>query len=70
MVSLIRHAHISVAMITVPATAAQAVADLLVKAEIRAILNYTPTILNVPEGVRVQNIDPVIHLQRMTYYLD
>jgi redox-sensing transcriptional repressor len=70
MVSLIRRANISIAMITVPATAAQAVTDLLVKAEIRAILNYTPTILNVPAGVRVQNIDPVIHLQRMTYYLD
>jgi NADH/NAD ratio-sensing transcriptional regulator Rex len=26
--------------------------------------------LNVPSGVRVQYIDPVTHLQRMTYYLD
>ncbi len=61
---------IRVAMLTVPAAAAQEVADRLVKAGVRAILNYTPASLVVPEGVRVQNIDPVIHLQRMTYYLD
>jgi redox-sensing transcriptional repressor len=69
LISQVRTAHILVAMITVPAHEAQPVADILVKAGIRAILNYAPTILNVPEGVRVQNIDPVVHLQRMTYYL-
>lgn len=70
LVSQVKQARIHVAMMTVPAAAAQPVADLLVKAGIRAILNYAPVILNVPEGVRVQNIDPVVHLQRMTYYLD
>lgn len=60
---------IKVAMITVPATAAQEVADQLVKAGVKAILNYAPISLNVPEDVRVQYIDPVTHLQRMTYYL-
>ena len=61
---------IKIAMLTVPATAAQETADQLVKAGIKAILNYAPTSLNVPPGVRVQYIDPVTHLQRMTYYLD
>jgi redox-sensing transcriptional repressor len=70
LITQVRAAHIHVAMITVPAAAAQAVTDILVKAGIRAILNYAPAILNVPEGVRVQNIDPVVHLQRMTYYLE
>jgi redox-sensing transcriptional repressor len=37
---------------------------------VRAILNYAPISLNVPSNVRVQYIDPVAHLQRMTYYLD
>ncbi len=63
-------AGIKMAMIAVPANAAQGVADLLVDAGIRAILSYAPVNLNVPQGVRVQNIDPSIHLQRMTYYLD
>lgn len=63
-------AGIKMAMIAVPAQAAQQVADLLVDAGIRAILSYAPVNLNVPAGVRVQNIDPSSHLQRMTYYLD
>ncbi len=60
---------IKLAMITVPASDAQEVADQLVKAGVKAILNYAPISLNVPEDVKVQYIDPVTHLQRMTYYL-
>lgn len=60
---------IKLAMIAVPAETAQEVADLLVAAGVTGILNYAPINLNVPEGVHVQYIDPVIHLQRMTYYI-
>jgi redox-sensing transcriptional repressor len=56
-------------MIAVPAQTAQQVANQLIEAGIRAILNYAPINLNVPEGVHVQHIDPVVHMQRMTYYL-
>jgi redox-sensing transcriptional repressor len=66
----LKQSKIKIAMLTVPATAAQETADQLVKAGIKAILNYAPTSLNVPRGVHVQYIDPVTHLQRMTYYLD
>ncbi len=66
----IKQNKIKVAMLTVPAPAAQEMADQLVKAGVKAILNYAPISLNVPSGVRVQYIDPVTHLQRMTYYLD
>jgi redox-sensing transcriptional repressor len=61
---------VKIAMLTVPATAAQEMAEQLVKAGVKAILNYAPISLNVPRNVRVQYIDPVTHLQRMTYYLD
>lgn len=70
MVEAIRSAGIKVAMLSVPAAVAQEVAEQLVNAGIRAILNYAPITLNVPPNVYVQYIDPVIHLQRMTYYLD
>lgn len=60
---------IKIAMIAVPAQHAQQVANQLVEAGVRAILNYAPISLTVPDGVRVQYIDPVIHMQRMTYYL-
>jgi redox-sensing transcriptional repressor len=66
---LIREAKIKVAMITVPAVEAQSVAEQLVKAGVRAILNYAPINLNLPPEVHVEYIDPLIHLQRMTYYL-
>ena len=70
MVACIRTAQIRIAMLAVPAANAQEVADQLIEAGIKAILNYAPISLNVPEDVHVQYIDPVIHLQRMTYYLD
>jgi redox-sensing transcriptional repressor len=53
---------IKVAMIAVPASHAQEVANRLIEAGIRAILNYAPISLNVPENVHVQYIDPVVHL--------
>ena len=68
-IDTIQEAGIKVAMLTVPASAAQDVTDMLVKAGVKAILNYAPISLNVPEDVRVQHIDPATHLQRMTYYL-
>lgn len=70
LVETIRARQIQIAMIAVPAEHAQEVADMLVEAGIKAILNYAPISLNVPDNVRVQYIDPVVHLQRMTYYLD
>lgn len=65
----IRSSGIQVAMLAVPSNQAQAVADQLVEAGIRAILCYAPTSINVPSTVRVQYIDPVLHLQRMTYHV-
>jgi redox-sensing transcriptional repressor len=66
----IRGSGTRVAMLCVPASAAQEVTDLLVEAGVRAIMNYAPISLSVPAGVRVQYLDPSIGLQRMTYYLD
>jgi redox-sensing transcriptional repressor len=69
MVEEIHRRSIRVAMLAVPALQAQAVADQLVQAGVRAILCYAPTSLKLPKDVQVQYIDPVLHLQRMTYYL-
>ena len=70
MKDLIRQHGITLAMIAVPAEAAQQVADALVAAGVRGLLNYAPINLSVPEGVKVQYIDPVVHLQRITYYVE
>lgn len=60
---------IAVAIVAVPASAAQTVVDALVEGGVQAILNYAPITVTVPPEVRMQYIDPVTHLQRMTYYL-
>ena len=60
---------IKIAIVAVPAPVAQEVADKLVDAGVKAILSYAPITLSIPDTVRVQYIDPVTHMQRMTYYL-
>ena len=70
MAAAIKKAGIKVAMVAVPADNAQIVADELAKTDVTAILCYAPICINVPEGVRVQYIDPATHLQWMTYYLE
>jgi redox-sensing transcriptional repressor len=58
-----------IAIVAVPAGAAQGVVNALAEGGVKAILNYAPITVSAPPGVQVQYIDPVIHLQRMTYYL-
>ena len=67
--NIISEHGIKMAIIAVPAIAAQKVADKLIEAGIKAILNYAPITLSTPDNIQVQYIDPVMHLQRMTYYL-
>ena len=69
LVEQVRRKRIHVAMLAVPAAVAQDVTDRLVEAGIHAILCYAPTSIAVPDRVKVQYIDPVLHLQRMTYHL-
>jgi redox-sensing transcriptional repressor len=69
MTETIKAAGIQIAMLAVPADQAQNVANQLVEAGVRAILCYAPISLNLPASVRIQYIDPSVHLQRMTYYL-
>ena len=59
-----------IAIIAVPAVGAQDVADVLVEAGIKSLLCYAPTTLTLPKEIRVEYIDPVIHFQHMTYYLE
>ena len=60
---------IDIGIVAVPAAAAQRVIDTLVKGGVRAILNYAPLAVQVPPSVHVRDIDPVLQLQAMTFYL-
>lgn len=61
--------EVTVAILTVPSVAAQKIADQLVEAGIKAILNFTPARLDVPDKVRVHHIDLSVELQALVYFL-
>lgn len=70
MAALIKREGVRIAILAVPTAAAQDTTDLLVDAGIKSILSYAPINLNVPPDVQVLYSDPVVELQRMTYYLE
>lgn len=60
---------IEVAILTVPAAAAQDMADKLIACGIKGILNFTPARLTIPDGVRIHHIDLSVELQSFVYFL-
>jgi len=69
LVDFVKEKGIKMAMIAVPASAAQSVCDALVAAGIKTILNFAPVLLTVPDSIRVQNSDVTAELQALAYYL-
>jgi redox-sensing transcriptional repressor len=65
----LRERDIHIGIVAVPAAYAQEVFDRLVACGVKAILNYAPVTAQVPANVKVRNIDPVLALQSMTYYI-
>jgi len=61
------HEHI-IGIIATPGSAAQEVADRLVAAGVNSILNFAPTLLQVPRGVRVRKVDLAVELQILSFY--
>mgnify|MGYP001254401216 FL=1 len=61
--------HVDIGIITVSSEYAQNVADLLIKGGVAAILNYTPSRIQVPKEIELKNINPILFLQSMTYHL-
>ncbi len=68
-ISTLKKKNIPLAIITVPASAAQEVANKLVAAGIKGILNFAPYYLDVPKKVKVITIDIAMDLARLPYYL-
>ena len=65
----IRERKVKLAILSVPVTVAQEVANELVAAGIQAILNFAPTLLQVPDGVVVNNVDLAIELENLSYFI-
>jgi redox-sensing transcriptional repressor len=65
---IVREHDALIGVIATPAGAAQQVADAMVDAGIRSILNFAPAALAVPDGVSVRKVDLAVELQILTYY--
>ena len=60
--------NVKMAILTVPAIAAQEVANRLIGAGITGILNFSPIVLSVPEEVMVNNVNLAIELENLSYF--
>jgi redox-sensing transcriptional repressor len=66
--ALVQQTHAHIGVIATPADAAQAVAERLVAAGIRSILNFAPVVLTVPIGVEVRKVDLGVELQILAFH--
>jgi len=67
--TFIRENDVKMAIVTVPAHSAQGVANKIVEAGVQAILNFSPTLLQVPEDVSVNNVDLALELENLSYFV-
>jgi redox-sensing transcriptional repressor len=65
---IVRREDVAIGLICTPATAAQQVADRMVAAGIRSILNFAPAVITVSDDVSVRKVDLSIELQILGYY--
>ena len=66
--ALVAAEGIAIGVIATPATAAQQVAERMVAAGLRSILNFAPAVLTVPAPVTVRKVDLAVELQILAYY--
>jgi redox-sensing transcriptional repressor len=66
--AIVAREQVAIAVLTVPADAAQQVTDQLVAAGITAVLNFAPAHLEVPPHVRLRKVDLATELQILAYY--
>ena len=64
----VKKQNIKMAILTVPASVAQEVANQLIQAGIAGILNFSPIVLSVPEEVMVNNVNLAIELENLSYF--
>lgn len=65
----VKERDIRIGIIAVPAQVSQEIADILVSGGVRAILNFTPARIAVPEGVKLCDVDLSTELECLSYFL-
>jgi redox-sensing transcriptional repressor len=66
---IVRQEEIRIAVIAVPAAAAQAVLQMVVATGIKAILNFSPGTLKVPDDVKIKAVDLTVSLESLSFFL-
>ena len=66
---IVRARSVKMAILAVPAAAAQEVTNTLVAAGITGILNFAPIVVSVPEEVMVNNVNLAIELENLSYFI-
>jgi redox-sensing transcriptional repressor len=66
----VRDLHIRLAMLAVPADVAQRVADQLVAAGVRGMLNFAPVALQLPPEVTVNAVDLAVQLEQLSFQVN
>ena len=66
---VVKEQNINIAILAVPREHAEEVIDRPIECGVRAILNYPPIMPKAHQGMKIRNIDPLLALQSMTYYL-
>ncbi|HEX9645627.1 MAG TPA: redox-sensing transcriptional repressor Rex [Acidimicrobiia bacterium] len=66
---IVRLRRVTIGIVATPASAAQLVADRFVSAGLTAILNFAPTVIQVPDHVTVRRVDLSTELQILTFHL-
>ncbi len=65
----VRSLHVEVGVIATPSSQAQRVADMLMDAGIRTLLNFAPIQVRAPECCAVENVDFSVSLENLAYHL-
>ena len=66
---IVRRERIRIAVVAVPANSAQNVVSLVVAAGIKAVLNFSPGTIKVPEGVKLKSMDLTVSLESLSFFL-
>jgi redox-sensing transcriptional repressor len=66
---IVRRERIQIAVIAVPAAAAQSVINMVAASGIKAVLNFSPGAVRVPEGVKLKSMDLTVSLESLSFFL-
>jgi redox-sensing transcriptional repressor len=66
---IVRRERIRIAVVAVPASTAQDVVNMVVAAGIKAVLNFSPGTIKVPDDVKLKSMDLTVSLESLSFFL-